>query len=61
MRPVLVSMVSIFLVASLLYAASKEEDRLQNCARVLEEILNVPDAIPQKLLDKAECVVSSLR
>jgi len=51
------SMLSILLVASLLHAASTEEDRLQNCARMLEEILNVADAIPQELLGKAECVV----
>jgi lipid-binding SYLF domain-containing protein len=35
----------------------KETDRLQNAGMVLEEILNVPDDIPQDLIDKAECVV----
>ena len=35
----------------------KETDRLENAGTVLEEILNVPDNIPQDLLDKAECVV----
>jgi lipid-binding SYLF domain-containing protein len=35
----------------------KDEDRLQNCGTVLKEILNVPDDIPQDLLDKADCVV----
>jgi lipid-binding SYLF domain-containing protein len=35
----------------------KETDRLENAGTVLEEILNVPDDIPQDLLDKAECVV----
>jgi SH3 domain-containing YSC84-like protein 1 len=38
-------------------AASKETDRLQNCGMVLEEILRIPDNIPQDLLDKAECVI----
>jgi len=37
--------------------AAKETDRLENSGTVLEEILNVPDNIPQDLLDKAECVV----
>lgn len=46
----------VFLVAASAYAASKEEERLTNCAKVLEEILNIPDAIPQELIDKAECV-----
>src|SRR6266446_4553882 len=35
----------------------KETDRLENSGAVLEEILNIPDNIPQDLLDKAECVV----
>src|SRR5712692_5585522 len=37
--------------------ASKEEDRLQNAGKVLKEILDIPDNIPQDLLDKAECVI----
>lgn len=45
------------LIAAPLFAGHKEEERLQDAAIVLEEILNVPDAIPQELLDKAECVV----
>jgi len=49
--------VSVLLAASLLQAADKEEKRLKNSARIMEEILNIPDAIPQELLDKAECVV----
>jgi SH3 domain-containing YSC84-like protein 1 len=35
----------------------KETDRLQNCGTVLKEILDIPDNIPQDLLDKAECVI----
>jgi lipid-binding SYLF domain-containing protein len=30
---------------------------LKNCGTVLKEILDVPDDIPQDLLDKADCVV----
>jgi len=36
---------------------SKNTDRLDNCGVVMHEILNVPDDIPQSLLDKAECVI----
>src|SRR5579872_2853771 len=36
---------------------SKDEDRLQNSGEVMKEILNIPDDIPQTLLDKADCVV----
>src|SRR6202165_2301610 len=35
----------------------KETDRLENSGVVMEEIMNIPDDIPQDLLDKAECVV----
>jgi len=35
----------------------KEEDRVKESGVVLKEILNIPDDIPQDLLDKAECVV----
>src|SRR6185312_15411442 len=38
-------------------AGSKEKDRLENCGTTLQEILNVPDDIPQDLIDKAECVI----
>ena len=34
-----------------------EQDRLQNAGKVMHEILNVPDDIPQDLIDKARCVV----
>jgi len=36
---------------------TKDDDRLRNCGTVLREILDVPDDIPQDLLDKADCVV----
>src|SRR6202171_5434914 len=35
----------------------KEIDRIQNAATVLKEILDIPDDIPQDLLDKARCVI----
>ncbi len=38
-------------------AQQKEEERVQNAGTVMKEILNVPDDIPQQLLDKAECVI----
>jgi len=34
-----------------------EAKRLENAGTVIDEILNVPDNIPQDLLDKARCVV----
>jgi len=36
---------------------SKETDRLKNCGTVIKEIMDIPDDIPQDLIDKAECVI----
>jgi SH3 domain-containing YSC84-like protein 1 len=36
---------------------AKDNDRLRSCGTVLKEILDVPENIPQDLLDKADCVV----
>ncbi len=49
--------VCVVLAASAVEAGSNEEERLQNAGVVMEEILGVPDNIPQDLLDKAECVI----
>jgi lipid-binding SYLF domain-containing protein len=38
-------------------AQGKQEDRLREAATVVNEVLGVPDNIPQTLIDKAECVV----
>jgi lipid-binding SYLF domain-containing protein len=35
----------------------REQDRLQNADLVMQEILKIPDNIPQGLLDKARCVI----
>ncbi len=54
---------AILLVFALLVPAfadnekEKEEDRVKDSGQVIKEILNIPDDIPQDLLDKAECVV----
>jgi lipid-binding SYLF domain-containing protein len=38
-------------------AQDKEEDRVENAGKVMKEILDAPDSIPQSVLDKAKCVV----
>ena len=35
----------------------KDEDRLKESGTVLNEILDIPENVPQDLLDKADCVV----
>src|SRR5215470_18486294 len=52
--------ISVGLVAALalpVYAQKKEEDRIENSGKVMQEIVNAPDSIPQSVLDKADCVV----
>jgi len=36
---------------------TKDQDRLQNAGQVMKEILDIPDDIPQSLIDKADCVI----
>ena len=58
-KRILVCAMSALLLAITSWADDKEkdEDRLKNASTVLREILNIPDDIPQDLLDKADCVV----
>jgi|SRR3974390_2186293 len=39
------------------YGQKKEQERVENAGKVMQEILNAPDSIPQSVLDKADCVV----
>ncbi len=64
MRKLLTILTCILFVVAPLFAdvasaadQTKDDDRLRNCGMVLKEILDVPDNIPQDLLDKADCVV----
>jgi lipid-binding SYLF domain-containing protein len=53
-------LLSLCLFVPVAFAASndeKEEERVKDAGQVMKEILNIPDNIPQDLLDKAECVV----
>jgi len=52
--------VGILMSAPFVYARAadegKEASRVENAGKVMQEILDVPDDIPQNLLDKARCV-----
>jgi lipid-binding SYLF domain-containing protein len=39
------------------FGQDKEQDRVENAGRVVQEILNIPDDIPQSVIDKADCIV----
>ena len=49
--------IAVFLVSSANADDKKEKERLENSGKVITEIMNIPDNIPQGLLDKARCVV----
>src|ERR1700758_4080514 len=36
---------------------TKEADRVRNAGKVAKEIMDIPDDIPQDLIDKADCVI----
>jgi lipid-binding SYLF domain-containing protein len=39
------------------FGQKKEQERVANAGTVMQEILNIPDDIPQSVIDKADCVV----
>jgi SH3 domain-containing YSC84-like protein 1 len=57
MKRIFPLMVVIALAGLPAYAQKDENNRIENAGKVMVEILNVPDDIPQDLLDKAECVI----
>lgn len=57
MNNMLPALALILLLGSPVFSQEKENSRIQNAGMVMSEILNVPDDIPQDLLDKAECVI----
>jgi lipid-binding SYLF domain-containing protein len=57
MRKLSMLVLSSLLCASLAWGQEKEKKRLEQCGEVMKEILEIPDGIPQDLLDKAECVL----
>jgi SH3 domain-containing YSC84-like protein 1 len=57
MRKLRLSFGLISLLALPALAQDKDADRVANAGKVLKEILNAPDSIPQSVLDKADCVV----
>ena len=47
----------IIVLAQPVTAQDKEQDRVENAGKVMKEILDIPDDIPQSVIDKADCVV----
>ena len=58
MKKLAASFLALSLSASTALASDvREEERVRDAGEVMKEILNIPDDIPQDLLDKAECIV----
>ena len=59
MKKLNVFFLTVVLLAASAFAANseKEQERVKDAGDVLKEILDIPDDIPQDLLDKAECVI----
>jgi lipid-binding SYLF domain-containing protein len=43
--------------AATVFAGNKEQRRLENSGVVMQEIMNIPDNIPQEVMEKAKCVI----
>jgi lipid-binding SYLF domain-containing protein len=57
MKTLLALILGCALLPAALAANQKEQERVKESGVVLKEILDIPDDIPQDLLDKAECLV----
>jgi len=59
MKQMLLTLLIAFFPVASAFAVDneKEQERVKDSGEVMKEILNIPDNIPQDLLDKAECVI----
>src|SRR5499427_5523684 len=59
MKKLIVCFVAVFIWSVTAFAANDlhEAERVKDAGEVLKEMLNIPDDIPQDLIDKAECIV----
>src|SRR5437870_10118381 len=59
MKRMISSLMALTLVALPLLAAKdkKETDRLENCGLIVKEVMDIPDNIPEDLINKAECII----
>jgi len=57
MKKALCVLAVIAVTAVSAFGQKREIGRVQNAGKVMQEILNVPDNIPQDLIDRASCVI----
>jgi lipid-binding SYLF domain-containing protein len=54
---ILLALILTAALAASAHAQSKEQDRVESAGTVVKEIMDIPDDIPQNVIDKADCVV----
>ena len=54
MKKFWLGLVMFAVVALPVFGQDKEEDRVQNAGKVVKEIMDIPDDIPQSVIDKAD-------
>jgi SH3 domain-containing YSC84-like protein 1 len=47
----------VLLPALVVYGQNREQKRLENSGVVMQEIMDIPDNIPQEVMEKAKCVI----
>src|SRR5258708_26846391 len=58
MNKICVGLIGFLFLAAYTFAdAKKEQERVENSGKVIKEILDIPDNVPQDFLDKAKCVI----
>ena len=57
MKTVWVGVALLAMMSLSAFGQKKEQERVANAGTVMKEILNIPDDIPQSVIDKADCVV----
>lgn len=58
-KRMLSTLMALVLLALPLLAAGdkKETERLENCGMIIKEVMDIPDNIPEDLIDKADCII----
>jgi len=57
MKKIILGFSLLSLLALQAVAQEKEQDRVEKAGTVISEIMNIPDNVPQDVIDKADCVV----
>lgn len=57
MKKILGVITLLAIIALPVFGQEKEQSRVANAGQVMKEVLNIPDDIPQSVIDKADCVV----